>query len=156
MKPSVLREVQRLPISLPEAWRFFSDPRNLTRITPPSLGLEVTSDLPGEMYPGMIITYRVRPIPWVSVGWVTEITHVRELSLFVDVQRFGPYRFWHHEHHFREVEGGVEMEDIVHYALPLGTIGRVFGGPLVRRRLERIFAFRRRFLAGEFGPGLRG
>ena len=156
MTPSVLRETQRLPISLMEAWRFFSDPRNLPRITPPSLGLEVTSDLPGEMYPGMIITYRVRLVPGVSVGWVTEITQVREPSLFVDEQRFGPYRFWHHEHHFREVEGGVEMEDIVHYALPFGKIGGVFGGPLVRRRLARIFAFRRRFLAGEFGPGVRG
>jgi len=156
MRPSALREVQRLPISLPEAWSFFSDPRNLPRITPPSLGLEVTSDLPGVMYPGMIITYRVRPIPWVSVGWVTEITHVREPVLFVDEQRFGPYRFWHHEHHFREVEGGVEMKDIVHYALPLGTIGRVFGGPLVRRRLEQIFSFRRRFLVREFGLEVDG
>ena len=127
MTPSVLREVQRLPISVPEAWSFFSDPRNLPRITPPSLGLEVTSDLPGKMYPGMIVTYRVRPIPGVPVDWVTEITHVREPSLFVDEQRFGPYRFWHHEHHFREVEGGVEMVDLVLYALPLGGIGRVFG-----------------------------
>ncbi|MCP2501861.1 MAG: SRPBCC family protein [Deltaproteobacteria bacterium] len=149
-------EVQHLPISLPEAWSFFSDPRNLSRITPPSLGLEVTSDLPGVMYPGMIVTYNVRPIPWVSVGWVTEITHVREPVLFVDEQRFGPYRFWHHEHHFREVEGGVEMEDIVHYALPFGTIGRVFGGPLVRRRLEQIFSFRRRFLVREFGLEVGG
>lgn len=156
MKPSVLREVQRLPISLPEAWSFFSDPRNLPRITPPSLGLEPTTGLPERMYPGMIVTYNVRPIPWVSVGWVTEITHVREPVLFVDEQRFGPYRFWHHEHHFREVEGGVEMEDIVHYALPLGTIGRVVGGPLVRRRLEQIFSFRRRFLVREFGLGVGG
>ena len=156
MTPSVLREVQRLPISPAEAWTFFSDPRNLPRITPPSLGLEPTSVLPEKMYPGMIVTYRVRPIPGVSAGWVTEITHVREPSLFVDEQRFGPYRFWHHEHHFREVEGGgVEMEDIVHYALPFGKVGRMFGGPLVRRRLEQIFAFRRRFLEREFG-GLRG
>ena len=156
MTPYVLKEVQRLPISLAEAWSFFSDPRNLPRITPPSLGLEVTSDLPGKMYPGMIITYRIRPIPWVSVGWVTEITHVREPSLFVDEQRFGPYRFWHHEHHFRKAEEGVEMEDIVHYALPFGTIGRVFGGSLVRRRLAEIFSFRRRFLVQEFGPEVRG
>ena len=156
MKPFVLREVQRLPVSLPEAWSFFSDPRNLPRLTPPSLGLEPTSGLPARMYPGMIVTYNVRPIPWVSVGWVTEITHVREPVLFVDEQRFGPYRFWHHEHHFREVEGGVEMEDIVHYALPLGTIGRVVGGPLVRRRLEQIFSFRRRFLVREFGLEVGG
>ena len=156
MKPAVFREVQRLPISLPEAWRFFSDPRNLPRITPPSLGLRVTSELPGEMYPGMIITYTVRPIPWVAVGWVTEITHVREPSLFVDEQRFGPYRFWHHEHHFREVDGGVEMEDIVHYALPFGILGRMVGGLPVRRRLAEIFDFRRSFLAREFGPAAGG
>lgn len=151
MTPSVLREVQRLPISLLEAWNFFSDPGNLPRITPPSLGLAPTSDLPDRMYPGMIVTYRVRPIPWVSVGWVTEITHAREPSLFVDEQRFGPYRFRHHEHHFREIEGGVGMEDIVHYALPLGGIGRLLGGPLVRSRFDRIFAFRRRFLERGFG-----
>jgi ligand-binding SRPBCC domain-containing protein len=156
MIPIVLVEVQRLPISLPEAWSFFSDPRNLPRITPPSLGLEVTSDLPAKMYPGLIITYRVRPIPWVPVGWVTEITHVREPWLFVDEQRFGPYRFWHHEHHFRQVEGGVEMEDRVHYALPFGTVGTLFGGPLVRRRLAEIFSFRRRFLEREFPPRAGG
>ena len=153
MRLSRLQYTQQLGIPPDRAWAFFSDPRNLPRITPPSLGLEVTSDLPGEMYPGMIITYRVRPIPWVAAGWVTEITHVREPSLFVDEQRFGPYRFWHHEHHFRGVEGGVEMEDIVHYALPFGKIGTVFGGPFVRRRLAEIFAFRRRFLEQEFPPG---
>jgi ligand-binding SRPBCC domain-containing protein len=146
-----LRAVQRLPISVSRAWEFFSDPRNLPRITPPWLGLEVTSDLPGRMYPGMIITYRIRLAPGIPGRWVTEITHVHEPSLFVDEQRFGPYRFWHHEHHFRQVEGTVEMEDLVHYALPLGAAGRLLAGPAVRRRLDDIFAFRRRFLAREFG-----
>lgn len=149
MKLHVLEREQRLPISLPQAWDFFSDARNLARITPPEMGFEVTSRLPPRMYAGMIITYRVRPLLGVPVNWVTEITHVDEGRLFVDEQRFGPYRFWHHQHLFREVPGGVEVGDIVNYALPPGA------GPvrplLVTPRLESIFDHRRRVLAQMFG-----
>ena len=129
------------------AWRFFSDPRNLARMTPPWLGLVPTSKVPEEMYPGLIVTYRVRPAFGVRVEWVTEITHVMEGRLFVDEQRSGPYRFWHHQHHFRAVDGGVEVKDIVHYRLPLATIADLVAGNLVRRQLSRIFAYRRRMLA---------
>jgi len=140
-----------LPIGLEKAWEFFSDPRNLERITPPSLGIEITSDLPARMHPGMIVVYRVRPFAGVPVRWVTEITHVREPVLFVDEQRFGPYRFWQHQHHFREIDGGVEVTDRVHYALPLGFAGWLLGGAVVRRRMAEIFAFRKRFLEAAFG-----
>lgn len=140
-----------LPIGPAEAWEFFSDPRNLERITPPSLGIEITSDLPPRMHPGMIVAYKVRPLLGIPVRWVTEITHVREPHLFVDEQRFGPYRFWHHQHHFREVEEGVEVSDLVHYALPLGPLGRLLGGGTVRRQLGEIFAFRKAFLEETFG-----
>ena len=149
MKLHVLEREQRLPIPLERAWAFFSDARNLARITPPEMGFEVTSKLPERMYAGMIITYRVRPLLGVPVTWVTEITHVEEGRLFVDEQRFGPYRFWHHQHLFREVPGGVEIADIIHYALPPGA------GPvrplLVTPRLEAIFDHRRRVLAEMFG-----
>ncbi len=151
MKLYRLRAVQRLRVSLEEAWEFFSDPGNLSAITPPWLGLQVTSALPPKMHPGMIITYRVRPLPGVSVPWVTEITHVVEPYLFVDEQRFGPYRFWHHQHHFREIQDGVEICDLVHYALPLGPVGRAVRRWLVGRRLEQIFAFRREVLEARFG-----
>ena len=146
-----IHSVCRLPIALPAAWDFFSDPRNLERITPPTLGIEITSDLPPRMYPGMIVTYRVRPLPRIPVLWVTEITHVVEPILFVDEQRYGPYRFWHHQHHFREVDGGVESTDIVHYALPFGIAGRLLGGTHVRRKLGKIFSFRKTFLEETFG-----
>jgi len=103
------------------------------------------------MVPGMIVTYSIRPLLGIPVHWVTEITHVREPNLFVDEQRFGPYRFWHHQHHFREVDGGVEMEDLVHYGLPFGGIGRLLGGSHVRRQLAGIFSFRKTFLEETFG-----
>ena len=146
-----LRYVVRLPIGLSVAWDFFSDPRNLRRLTPPSLGIEITSEAPSRMLSGMIITYSIRPLLGIPVRWVTEITHVREPHLFVDEQRFGPYRFWHHQHHFREVDGGIEMEDLVHYGLPFGTIGRLLAGRHVRRQIEGIFSFRETFLEEMFG-----
>jgi ligand-binding SRPBCC domain-containing protein len=145
-----LHERQRLGIGLEEAWEFFSKPTNLSRITPESLGFRVTSDLPPKMYPGLIITYTVTPLFGVPVTWVTEITHVQEPFFFVDEQRYGPYRFWHHQHHFREVPGGVEAEDIVHYAPPTPAaplIDRWLVGP----RVKEIFRHRRRVLAERFG-----
>jgi len=149
MKLHLLEARQNLPVSIAEAWEFFSDAGNLARITPPSLGFEVTSAPAERMYAGMIITYRVRPLFGVPVGWVTEITHVDEPHRFVDEQRFGPYRFWHHQHLFREIEGGVEARDIVHYALPPG--GGAVRRMLVAPRLREIFAYRRDVLERTFG-----
>jgi ligand-binding SRPBCC domain-containing protein len=142
-----------LPVPVPRAWDFFSDPRNLERITPPALAIRITSDLPPRMHPGMLVTYTITPLLGIPLRWVTEITQVREPLFFVDEQRFGPYRFWHHQHHFREEGGGTLVEDLVHYALPLGPVGRFFGGPFVRRQLDGIFSFRTRFLQKTFAGG---
>ncbi|HEX8431544.1 MAG TPA: SRPBCC family protein [Longimicrobium sp.] len=150
MKLHRLEQKQTLPISIEEAWNFFSDAGNLARITPPDLGFEVTSPLPERVYAGLIITYRVRPLLGVPVRWVTEITHVDAPNLFVDEQRFGPYRFWHHQHLFRTVESGVEMTDIVHYALPRGT--GLTAPFLVAPRLRQIFDYRTAVLERSYGP----
>ena len=152
MKLFKLETVQRLPVSVADAWDFFSDASNLARITPPDLGFEVTSELPERVYAGLIITYRVRPLLGISVTWVTEISHVQEHELFVDEQRFGPYRFWHHQHHFREVGGGVEMTDIVHYAPPTPA-ARLIDRWVVGPRVREIFRYRRGVLAERFGGG---
>jgi ligand-binding SRPBCC domain-containing protein len=151
MKLYKLQAKQLLPISVSEAWNFFSDASNLPRITPPSLGFVVTSELPPRMYPGMIATYTVTPFPGARVGWVTEITHVVEGVMFVDEQRFGPYRFWHHQHHFAEVPGGVEVRDVVHYALPLQPVSSLVRRWMVEPRLRAIFEFRRTTLEELFG-----
>lgn len=150
MKLHRIYETQRMPITIGEAWEFFSSPKNLTLITSPSLHLQITSELPEKMYAGMIITYHITPIMGIRMIWVTEITHVDEPNLFVDQQRIGPYSFWHHQHLFQEIKGGVEMQDIVHYALPWGSLGNLINKLLVRKQLEEIFNFRRQFLGQRF------
>jgi len=151
MTPHRIRSTQFIPVPPEEAWDFFSDPRNLPRITPPWLSFELLSDPPGRMYPGLLIEYRVRPLWGIPLRWLTEITHVVEPLLFVDEQRFGPYRFWHHQHRFRAAGGGVEMEDEVHYLLRGGPLGRVVQRYLVHRRLEEIFDYRRAAVERIFG-----
>ncbi|MCS7035897.1 MAG: SRPBCC family protein [Saprospiraceae bacterium] len=148
-----LERVQRLPISIEEAWDFFSSPLNLRDITPPYMQFQVLSDprWVGRMYPGQIITYTVRPVLGIPLFWMTEITHVREGEFFVDEQRIGPYALWHHQHHFRPIEGGVEMTDLVHYRLPLGPLGALAHALFVRRQLEEIFDYRYQVLEKRFG-----
>jgi ligand-binding SRPBCC domain-containing protein len=125
-----------------EAWDFFSSPKNLQVITPPYLGFEIQSELPEKMYPGLFISYKVSPVLGIKLNWTTEITHVNEPHFFVDEQRVGPYTIWHHEHHFVQQEGGIEMTDIVSYKLPFGFLGRLVHPFLVAPKLNEIFAFR--------------
>jgi ligand-binding SRPBCC domain-containing protein len=90
----------------------------------------------------MFITYKVSPLPGFRLNWVTEITQVKEKVFFIDEQRQGPYSIWHHEHHFKEVEGGVEMHDILYYKVPLGFLGRIADLVFVKNRVKQIFTYR--------------
>ncbi len=151
MKIHTLQQEQRLPITLEAAWEFFSSPRNLDEITPGDLGFKIVS-LPGEkMYEGQIITYKVMIFPGVWVPWLTEIKSVDEGHSFVDEQRFGPYKFWHHRHTFESVPGGVLMRDLVHYGLGFGPFGAIAHAVFVGAKLRSIFGFRQKELARKFG-----
>lgn len=148
MKIHSLRRRQFLPITLEEAWPFFSTPRNLEAITPGFMNFRITSDVPEHIYSGLIITYRIAAVAGIPMTWVTEIKHVEHLHRFVDEQRLGPFRFWFHEHRFTAVEGGIEMEDSVHYVMPWGWLGEWVHAVFIRRRLQAIFDFRRNYVAG--------
>ncbi|MCC5788959.1 MAG: SRPBCC family protein [Opitutales bacterium] len=116
------------------------------------MGFDILSGhLPDKMYAGMVVSYKVRPMLGIALNWVTEITQVREPEFFVDEQRFGPYAFWHHKHFLRSIEGGVEMEDLIHFKVPGGTLGDLFAPVLVLPKLREIFAFRRKKLEELFG-----
>jgi ligand-binding SRPBCC domain-containing protein len=138
-----LKRIQNIPTSPDKAWAFFSSPHNLRIITPPDLHFTILSQHHNDhIYAGQLIEYKIRPIAGIPLYWMTEITHVQENRYFVDEQRFGPYRLWHHQHHFSEIEGGVEMTDIVHYMPPLGLIGKLGHVLFLRKQLEQIFKYR--------------
>ncbi len=138
----ILKSKVILKASIEEVWDFFSSPANLKKITPPAMGFNIITGGDGKMYPGQIISYKVKPVAGIPLTWVTEITHVEPLKFFVDEQRFGPYSMWHHEHHFREVEQGVEMTDIVTYVLPFGFMGRIAHALFVKNKVQQIFEYR--------------
>lgn len=147
-----IKTVQKIPVSLDTAWEFFSKPDNLKNITPPNLGFNIISKHHGEkMYAGQIIEYKVSPILGIPLYWMTEITHVEDHKFFVDEQRFGPYSMWHHQHHFKAIDGGVEMTDIVHYKLPLFFLGDIANTIMVKSQLRNIFEFRYQAVDARFG-----
>lgn len=149
-----LTSKQWLPIPLNEAWDFFSVPENLNKITPDEMSFEIISGAGERTYAGQLIRYKIRPMFNIPLNWVTEITQCEDQKYFIDEQRFGPYRFWHHQHHFEAHEGGTMMRDVLHYGLPGGTIGDLFGGPIVHPKVKGIFSFREEQLEKLF-PGAK-
>ncbi len=145
-----LVQEQFLPISLQEAWSFFATPKNLNEVTPKELDFVITSDLPEKMYEGLIITYKIKPMLSIPVSWMTEITHIKEMEYFVDEQRKGPYNIWHHEHHFRAVEGGVMMKDILYYDVGKWILGSIASLLFVDNKVKEIFEFRKKALDDYF------
>lgn len=146
-----LKRTQFVKTDLQTCWDFFSSPKNLKVITPDYMGFDVLVDVPEKMYEGLMIEYIVKPLLGIPMKWVTEIKYVHDKEFFVDEQRKGPYKIWHHEHHFKEVEGGVEMTDIVSYEIPFGVLGKIAHPILVKRKLEEIFDYRFRKVEEIFG-----
>lgn len=146
------KTTQVLPISLDEAWKFFKNPMMLKEITPSYMDFKVTNTNPRkEMYQGMLITYIVKPVLGIPLRWCTEITEIQDRKMFIDEQRFGPYKMWHHEHWFTEVEGGVKMDDEVTYGIPFGPIGQLANTLFVQNQIKAIFEYRYTALEDRFG-----
>jgi ligand-binding SRPBCC domain-containing protein len=152
MKVYRLERTQIIPTDLDTAWDFFSSPKNLPVITPDFMQFQILSGLSEKMFPGQIITYKVKPFKLgMALSWVTEILHVKDKEYFVDDQRKGPYAMWHHKHFFKVVEGGVECRDMVDYALPFGVLGQMMNSLVVKDQLNKIFEYRHAKLKEIFG-----
>jgi len=150
-----LKKSQIIPATLEEVWAFISSPVNLKAITPDYIGFDITSsDMPNKMYPGMIISYKVSPIAGIKTTWVTEITQVKEGSYFVDEQRVGPYKMWHHQHIVLPHKSGTQMDDIISYQPPMGILGTIANSVFIKSKLEEIFSYRCKALDKIFGNSL--
>lgn len=151
MSVHILNAAQKLPISIDEAWDFFSSPHNLKEITPPYMGFIIQSGADTKMYNGQLISYKVSPVLGIPLTWVTRIEDVNSPFSFVDTQLKGPYQLWRHKHTFMPIAGGVLMTDHIEYQLPLGFLGDIAHLIFVRRQLEGIFSYRKQVLEERFG-----
>ena len=147
-----LYQEQKVAVTILEIWDFISNPKNLKKITPGYMGFNITSKhLSETIYPGMLIEYKVSPLWNINMTWLTEITHVKEKEYFVDEQRVGPYKLWHHEHKIIPINEGVLMTDLVTYQPPYGILGRLANHLIIRKKLAEIFEYRRNILYDLFG-----
>ncbi len=117
------------------------------------MNFTVTSDFSDstKMYEGMIITYKVSPLFGIKLNWMTEITTVCDKQYFIDEQRFGPFKFWHHEHHFKETKDGVLMRDELTYGMPFGVLGTAVNALVVGKQVRDIFTYREQAVTKLFG-----
>jgi ligand-binding SRPBCC domain-containing protein len=135
-------------------WAFISNPHNLRAITPDYLSFTIrTKNLPGTIYPGLIIHYTIKPVLGLKLEWITEISQVVENSYFIDKQIRGPYALWVHEHRIEQRGNGTIMTDLVSYDPGFGFLSTLANALFIRRKLEEIFDFRQRILAKKLDPG---
>ncbi len=145
------KRTQMINRPVEQIWEFISSPKNLKLITPDYMGFDIISDdIPDKMYEGMIVSYKVSPLLGIKTTWVTEITHLKENSYFVDEQRVGPYKIWHHQHILEPKAGGTLMTDIVSYQPPMGLLGNIANSLVIRGKLNEIFDFRTNVLSEIF------
>lgn len=134
---------QKVKSNIKDVWSFFSTPKNLNKITPNNLNFEITSSNANEFYEGKIFTYRIKLLYLFFFSWTTEITTVKHQSYFIDKQLFGPYKLWHHEHHFKENDDGtITIIDKVQYKLYLHPISKLAHKYFIRKKLMMIFNYR--------------
>lgn len=152
MKLHTIERIQIINSDINTVWKFFSNPENLNEITPPDMNFEIISkNLPLEIYPGLIIEYKIKPFKGYKIHWITEIKNVIPQKLFIDEQIFGPYKFWHHIHLFEEISlNKTKMIDLVYYRLPFSVIGEIVHLILIRKRLIEIFDYRYKTIEQKF------
>lgn len=150
MKLTQLHFEQKINTDLSNLWEFISSPKNLSKITPNYMDFNIKSKVPNKMYEGLIISYTVKPILGIKLNWVTEITHIKDKNYFVDEQRSGPYKMWHHEHILEETNDGIIMKDIISYIPPYGIIGLILNKLFIKKQVKEIFKYRTKVLDNLF------
>ena len=139
-----LKTKQIIDKPIEEIWDFFTNPKNLNQLTPHEMNFKILSGKSDDFYKGKIICYRLNPFKFYNINWVTEITEITKNKSFIDEQRFGPYKMWHHEHHFvKNKDNTTTIYDKVIYKLPYGIIGQLAHKLFIKTKLSKIFIFRR-------------
>jgi ligand-binding SRPBCC domain-containing protein len=154
MKIYYLERSQKLPITQDVAWAFFSNPMNLLTLTPE--WAKMTDESPEkarQIFTGMVQVLGIKLPGGFPGKWLGVITHVEAPHYFIDEQKSGPFKFWLHRHQILPIQGGVEVRDTLHYAMPFGLFGEIAHSLLVRNQLQELFDYRAQVLEDFFGAG---
>ncbi|WP_010522488.1 SRPBCC family protein [Aquimarina agarivorans] len=150
MKTYKLEAKLELPIPIDEAWDFFSNPNNLSKIMPKSMKFKVIDGATLPLYCGQVIQYTVTPLPFFNTTWLSEINYIQKPNFFVDTQLEGPYKLWHHKHYLEAIPNGTLVTDIVHYQVPFGVLGRLLHPVIIKPKLAKIFEYRTKHITSLF------
>ena len=150
MKLYTLDSIQFINKPIEDVFEFFSNPDNLSVITPPKLGFKILTPTPIKMSVGRLIDYKIY-LMGIPIHWRTLITNFDPPHTFIDQQIKGPYTIWHHTHTFQKVDGGVEIKDRVVYSIPFSILGRILNFLWIRKDLENIFNYRKKVIDELFG-----
>lgn len=145
MKLYTLDSIQFINKPIEDVFEFFSNPDNLSVITPPKLGFKILTPTPIKMSIGRLIDYKIY-LMGIPIHWRTLITDFDPPHTFIDQQIKGPYTIWHHTHTFQKVDGGVEIKDRVVYSIPFSILGRILNFLWIRKDLENIFNYRKKVI----------
>ena len=137
-----------LPYTQQRVFDFFSDAKNLERLTPAMLNFKIVSQSTDAIQDGTIFKYKLR-VRGIPLKWTSLICDWNPQSYFVDTQLKGPYYVWHHTHRFMAYNDGTFTEDEVYYALPRIPFAFV-ATAFVRKDVEGIFKFRKQTIDSLF------
>lgn len=142
MSGSVYRISKSVEIAAPieTVFHFHDNTDNLLRITPPHIKVQIESrGTPGLGYE---VHLRVRQFGLLTMHWHVRITEYVAPTRMVDEQVKGPFAIWRQIRDLRPIPGGTELRDTVEYAVPFGILGRLANWLVIRREIERMFAYR--------------
>ena len=150
MKIYRYRRAQTVPANLSDVWDYFSHPGKVPEVLPKSQKHILKSKLPRFIYTGMLFSFKTKALFGFSRNWTSMVIYENEPNYFIDEQKFGPFKYWHHQHIFTDVYSGVEIEDVIHYAMPFGFLGRIANKLFVAPRLRKIFDYRQKQISKLF------
>lgn len=145
MQTKILTYKTNIHAPLDEVFNFFSKAENLNLLTPPHIRFKILTPLPIAMFPKQIIKYKI-VLFGIPFNWKTEICEWNPPLKFVDRQLTGPYKTWHHQHIFEELEGKTVMTDIITYQSKGWILAPFLHWLFVDRNVKEIFAYREKQL----------